>query len=254
MSEVKPEAIIHLAAMPQAQCQLDPQSALAVNTEGTRRLLNVADQLGVKRFIYFSTFQVYGKLIGKVSEENRPYPENPYAQSKLKAEEVIDQFQSQQAMRTLIVRLSNGFGYPAGENVGEHIWGLVFNAFCQQCFAARVITIRSNQYRDFITLEDVARAVDHFLFMPSTAGLEGVFNLGGDCCLSVFEVAQQVKQVYEKHYRRSVEIKAPVAEDQNLFKRFHYCIDKLRATGFVRQDRREEEILKTLQLCEKKYV
>ena len=250
LQNTQPDIVIHLAAMPQKQCELDSEKALAVNAEGTRHILEMADQTGVKRFIYFSTFQVYGQLKGEISEENSPNPKNIYAESKLKAENIICEFVSKQKMQKLIFRLSNGFGYPQDENVGENIWGLAFNAFCRRCFADGVISIDSNQYRDFITLEDVTRAVDHLLFLKPNDWRDGLFNLGGNCCLSILEVAKRVSQVYAKYYQRSLEIKTL----HDHFERFHYCVDKLQSTGFEWKGNSEEEILKTLQLCERLYM
>ncbi len=54
--------IIHLAALNEIDSMKDPKLALEVNTKGTYKLLDLAYKTGIKNFIYFSTFHVYGDV------------------------------------------------------------------------------------------------------------------------------------------------------------------------------------------------
>lgn len=241
----KPETIIHLAARDKIQCEENPELANEININGTERLLNIGSEHSVKRFIYFSTFQVYGNLVGEITEENPLDPQNQYAITKVESEKIIHSF-DQQKVQTLIFRLSNGYGYPKDSDVAANVWGLVFNSFCKQAVEHQRISIRSNQYRDFITLEDVARAVEHFLFNRSDWG-DGVFNLGGDCCISVLDVAQRVVEVYQKHCQATASIESPGGEEYNSF---IYNVSKLKKAGFQLNSNLENEVLQTLLQCE----
>ena len=111
-------------------------------------------------------------------------------------------------MNTLTLRLSNGFGCPMGLEVNR--WTLVFNDLCRQAMTSGEMILRSSgkQHRDFIALHDVAAAVDHFLFVNSEKWGDGLFNLGGDCSLSILEVAKTIATVYEKKYGKPVSILA----------------------------------------------
>jgi len=247
----RPDTVIHLAAVDQSRCLDYPQEAHDVNVKGTERLLAKAYQEGVERFVYFSTFHVYGRLPRETTEQSPLRPAHPYAESKLKAEELIREFHHDKKMQTIIFRLSNSYGYPMDNQVGAHVWTLVFNAFCKQAIEEGKITIRSNQYRNFITLDDVARAVHHFLFTMPSQWKDGIFNLGGEKCLQVQEAAQEISRVYEKHYNRgAVKIEAPSKDQDEEYQPFHYNIEKLRRTDFRLCDNTEKEILGTLRLCE----
>jgi len=245
--DVAPDVVIHLGAMPQFECLENPQKALDVNARGTARLLEIAGTRGVKQFIYFSTFQVYGKLVGTISEKNPWDPQNPYAQSKLEAENFIRAYDDSKGMRTLILRLSNAYGFPMDEDV--NVWHLVFNAFCKQCLENQEIKIRSNQYRDFIAMNDVLRAVDYFLFGAPDQWQDGVFNLGGDRCWSVLEVARRVAKSYEEIYGGGpIPVGDPLENPE--VEEFTYSIDKLKSTGFCLKENMDEEIVGTLKVCE----
>jgi UDP-glucose 4-epimerase len=235
--------VIHLGAVDQARCQRDPDYAWRINVEGTEQLVRSAVESGAARFIYFSTFQVYGKLEGEINESTPVAPARPYPVTKWEAEKRIRRHAQGTDMKTLILRLSNTFGPPMDPGVGENVWTLVFNSFCRQVLMEGKITVGSNQYRDFIPLTDVVRAAGHFLYVIPEEWGDGLFNLGGECCLSIVEAAQLIAQVYEKFYGGGrIPIQCPPTAQSSEFKRFHYQMDKLRSTGFRLQGDQTVEI------------
>jgi nucleoside-diphosphate-sugar epimerase len=62
----------------------------AVNIRGTRNAIEVAAELGVRRFVFCSTAGIYGSKVAGVVDESAPLkPANIYEQSKVEAEEVV---------------------------------------------------------------------------------------------------------------------------------------------------------------------
>lgn len=56
-------AIIHLAAIVgDPACKNDPERAKKTNWEGSKMLIDYADKMGVKRFVFSSTCSNYGKM------------------------------------------------------------------------------------------------------------------------------------------------------------------------------------------------
>jgi UDP-glucose 4-epimerase len=243
--------IIHLAALNEHDSFRDVESAWDTNTLGTQALLAATSQKQIPKFIYFSTFHVYGDCRGEITEGSPTRPYHPYAATHRAAEDMVRFYQHYKNMETLTLRLSNGFGYPMDSGVNR--WTLVFNDLCRQAMTSGEMVIKSSgkQQRDFISLHDVAAAVDHFLFKNSKKWDDGLFNLGGDCSFSILEVAKTIATVYEKKYGKSVPIQIVRKDKGERYGPVHFNIDKLKKTGFCLTGNMEKEIEQTLSLCEK---
>lgn len=251
LDDSKPDIIIHLAALNQIDSMRNPELALKINTKGTQKLLKYAYQKQVERFIYFSTFHVYGKNIRPViTEHTSTNPSHPYAVTHLAAEEAVALYRDK-GMNTLVFRLSNSYGYPMDKSINQ--WELVVNDLCRQAVVTNKIILRSSgrQHRDFIALGDVARAVYRFIFVAPDKWADGLYNLGAGQSMSILEVARKISDIYEKRYNGGA-IKIQIeSEDNNLnAKPFVYCVDKIKNTGFRLEGNMEVEIAKTMSVCE----
>jgi UDP-glucose 4-epimerase len=245
------DVIIHLAAMNEIDSIKYPESALNVNTLGTYKLLKVAHANNVNKFIYFSTFHVYGETTPIITEESPTRPFHPYAITHRAAEDFVVYFDHYHAMNTLIFRLSNSYGYPMDKEINR--WTLVFNDLCRQAVTTGRIVLKSSgkQYRDFVPLHDVARAVHHFLFVSPENLKGGTYNLGGNCSLSILEVAQKISSVYKSKYEdKSIDIIVNQDDNSVIPKPFKFSIEKILRTGFTLKGNLLYEIEKTMELCE----
>lgn len=88
------DCILHLAALVHQMKGAPREKYFEVNTELTKRVAESAKKSGVQHFVFYSTVAVYGTHgyfdHNKVLEINSsPNPKTPYAQSKLKAEEIL---------------------------------------------------------------------------------------------------------------------------------------------------------------------
>src|SRR2546422_300372 len=96
-----------------------------------------------------------------------------------------------------------------------------------------------------------ARAVDHFLAMPLGRWGHDVYNLGGECTMSILEAAKRVASVCGRIYPGG-QIPVVAGEDPaecEGHRPFRYSIDKLRSTGFSLESEMDREIEKTLRMC-----
>ena len=245
------ETVIHLAAVNEIESQRDPNLALEVNGKGTYLLLTACQARGVKRFIYFSTFHVYGPGATQPITESTPTrPIHPYAITHRLAEDYVNWFRHSFGMETLVLRLSNAYGYPADHWVQR--WTLVFNDLCMQAVQNGEIRLRSQgtQQRDFVTLNDVARGLHHLLSLSTDEWSDGLFNFGGDCSLSILQLAQRVASDYFNCYGKEVSISTGEAEDTQGAGPVIYCIDKLKRTRFSLVGNMSSEVRGTFEVCE----
>ena len=247
------DVIIHLAALNEIDSMKEPDLALEVNTQGTYKLLSIVNEKKIDRFVYFSTFHVYGETSGLVITEEAPTrPFHPYAITHRAAEDLVTFFNHYHKMKTLIFRLSNGYGYPMDMDINR--WTLVFNDLCRQAVTSGRIVLKSSgkQHRDFISLHDVARAVYHFLFAVLDKWGDSLYNLGGNCSMSILDVANKISDVYKTKYKKEM-LEIKTGQDNGVSitpKPVKYSIEKIAKTGFTLKSDMISEIERTMDVCE----
>jgi len=242
--------IVHLAALNEIDCAADPARALMINGLGSLRLLRAAITAKVERFVYFSTAHVYGApLTGTLTEQTLPRPQHPYAITHRIAEDLVLAARDKGEIQGIVLRLSNGFGAPERANVNR--WTLLANDLCRQAVTSGKLSLRSSglQLRDFITLNDISRAVQHILTLSPEACADGLFNLGGENPTRIIDVAERIAFRYEQLFGANLAIDRPSPLPSESSLPLDYRIDKLKATGFELRANIDEEIDSTLELC-----
>lgn len=242
-------AVIHLAAMNENECVTDPARAVVVNTLGTRNVLEASIDGRVDQFIYFSTAHVYGApLMGHITEETLPKPVHPYAITHHGAEDFVLAANRYKKIKGTVIRLSNGFGVPTHPEVDR--WTLLVNDLCRQLAQTGKMQLLSSgvQKRDFITLEDIGRAVAHLLELPQDASQDGLFNLGGQSSFSVWEIAQRIAVRCKRVLGFAPEIIRPTSGEDEIADPLFFDSNKFRNTGFIWEGDMDKEIDETLQM------
>lgn len=167
-----------------------PLETLAVGSEGTRRLLELAERSSA-RFVMASTSEVYGDPLVHPQPEsywgnvNPIGPRSVYDESKRFAEALT--FAHHRALGTDIgvARIFNTYGprLSAGD-------GRVVSNFVVQALAAEPLTIYGDglQTRSFCFVADLVRGLVALLDRPVT----GPVNLGNPHELTMLELAERV--------------------------------------------------------------
>ncbi len=86
---LRPDCIVHLAAIPGGAAERDYAAGWEVNALGSMALAHEAAQAGCKRFVYASTIAVFGTLAGPVDDETFPFPTISYGAHKLIVETLL---------------------------------------------------------------------------------------------------------------------------------------------------------------------
>ncbi|QDC51238.1 SDR family oxidoreductase [Candidatus Methylopumilus universalis] len=241
--------VVHLSAMNEIESIRDPVGALKINGLASLNLLEAAKLSGVSRFVYFSTAHVYGSpLQGLIDESTLPRPIHPYAITHKVAEDFVLAAHDSGEIEGVVVRLSNCFGAPVTSDIER--WTLLVNDLCRQAVITGKLRLNSSgsQLRDFITLDDVARAVCHLLKLDRCLIADGLFNLGGDMAISIFEMTERVAARWKLLTGHEIEIIRPISEHLSS-PMLKYRCDKLFSTGFNLTSEVDREIDDTLSLC-----
>ena len=171
-----PDIIVNFAAETHVDRSLmDSAPFVRTNIEGVRVLLEVVTQYGIKRFLQVSTDEVYGSLAADepaFSEDSPLLPNSPYAASKAAADMLVRAYHRSYRTPILITRCGNNYGpYQFPEKV---LPLFVTNALDDQPLP---LYGDGKQIRDWIHVEDHARAVLHVL----EYGVPGeIYNVSAD--------------------------------------------------------------------------
>lgn len=176
----KPSAIFHLAALagfPACQA-VGKEVACRYNIEGTQRVFEQADQLGVNRFVFASTYSVYANDPGckPVAEDSPLEAHSLYSETKIAAEGWLRQQSQDSVTDCLIYRQSTAYGLSPRVR-----FDLLVNQFVLDAFIHRELTIYQRSYsRSFVHIQDVVRGYLLALNAPQEKIRGQVYNLGSD--------------------------------------------------------------------------
>ncbi len=224
------------------------KKAIDINVLGTRNLLEVLSVKELKRFIYFSTFHVYGANTGLIKEDNTLNPKNDYASTHLFAEYYVKQFGANYNINYTIFRLTNSYGSPIFLDSTK--WYLVLNELTKSAYENKEIILKSNGQasRDFIWMGDVTNITRKILESDSNA----IYNLSSMESYKVIEIANLVKSEYEKRYNNSVQIILN-STDKNIYSSL--VVDNSRLQEVIKfkpNNKFRSEINKIFDLLERK--
>mgnify|MGYP001227373352 FL=1 len=236
------DILVHLAGMDYRNCIKNPKKAHEVNVNFTRNILKAAIKNKVKKFIFTSTFHVYGEnLNSEISENLQTNPKGIYALTKSLAEEEIISISECEDIQIIILRLSNVFGPPTDKSV--NCWSLVFNDLGLQAIKTGKIILNSSgqQFRNFLPITEFCRAIKYLIKdYKWFKGLK-IFNLGGQKDLRILDVANFIKN-RSQLYRSDIQIIYKNEINQNEINKFYFNINHFLETGFQFKVKYNDEI------------
>jgi nucleoside-diphosphate-sugar epimerase len=197
------DIIIHVASVNDHFVNNYEQKALNVNAWGTRNVLEAIKDHPPKNFIYLSTFHIYGKKSGRISEKTIPKPLNDYGMSHLFAEYYLKQYQAIFDIPYTIIRLSNSYGCPKDYDSSK--WYLILNDLSQMAYENQIIKLKGNGQatRDFIWMGDVCSIFEK---IASAKATNETYNLSSGKAFSLLDVAKAVQSAYSDYYGKTLEI------------------------------------------------
>jgi len=185
----------------------NPRKYFQNNAQNAVTLLNTAMDAGVQQFVFSSSCAVYGVPSRVPIAEDAPCsPVNPYGDSKLFFERVLEAYGRAYGLRSVSLRYFNAGGADGTGEIGEfhnpetHLIPLALEAAAGlrpglDIFGNDYATPDGTCIRDYIHVNDLAQghadAVNHL----QKGGEPSVFNLGTGTGYSVKQVVTAVEQV-----------------------------------------------------------
>jgi nucleoside-diphosphate-sugar epimerase len=171
-------AVVDLAGLSNdASAAIDPDVTRSINCEGGTLLARAAKHAGVRRYVYSSSASVYGRGVREsLSEADECRPQSLYAESKLRVEDLLGKLAAPD-FEIVILRNATVFGLAPRMR-----FDLAINIMTLRAWKERVIYIMGGgeQWRPFIHVSDVVRAIIHGIEDDASVVAGEIFNVGGD--------------------------------------------------------------------------
>lgn len=202
------DGLVHLAAFKAAGESMEKPEKYSVNNiSGTVNILNAACEAGIKNFVFSSSAAVYGEPQYTPMDEKHPTnPENYYGFTKLEIERFLDWYDRLGKLRFAALRYFNAAGY----DTQGRIWGLEQNPANLLPVTMEVaagmrekLMLFGNDYdtrdgsciRDYIHVNDLAKAHVKALKHIAANDVSMTVNLGSETGVSVFEMVEAARKI-----------------------------------------------------------
>lgn len=188
--------IIHLAA---SHYDFE-KDYFETNVKATKKLLDIAGELNINRFVFYSSVAVYGTQSGPADEDSELTPDNDYGKSKLEAEKLVKDWVSEKPERkALIIRPSVIFG--------PHNFGNLFNLTRNLIRGTNFQIGNEPVIKSIAYVENLVEAT-RFLIQRMDNGVQ-IFNYVDEPQLSNFEISNIIGDTLGK--KRSFKLPYSIA-------------------------------------------
>ena len=213
LQEYRVEAVIHFAAHAYvSESVANPRKYFRNNVANTLNLLEAMLDSGVGHIVFSSSCASYGLPESVPIREDHPQrPVNPYGESKLFVERVLDWYGQAYGLNWMSLRYFNAAAADPEGEIGEehepemHLIPLVIQAALGQrpfveIYGTDYPTPDGTAIRDYVHVTDLAEAHVLALRYLANGGSSMALNLGTGKGHSVREVIQAVERVSGRHF------------------------------------------------------
>lgn len=212
------ESAIHMAGLIVVpESVIDPIRYSQNNVVGSVGLLQSMRETGVKKITFSSSACVYGTPETLPIKEDTPLrPDNPYGATKASIESFLQAYHANFGFDVTILRYFNPYGPGEMHDPETH----AIPNFVKATLAKKPIPLywRGEQIRDFIYIEDLARAHTDVLNLTGF----NIYNLGTETGVKVKDVVDKIFEIvgYEVEVedlgQRPGDVQANYASSQKL--------------------------------------
>ena len=184
------DRVYHLACLGVRHSIHSPRENHDVNATGTLNLLRLSREMGVKRFVYVSSSEIYGTAHQvPITEETPAFPHTVYGASKLAGDCYTRAYWDTYHFPTTVVRPFNSYG-PRCHHEGDS--GEVIPKFILRAMAGKPLIVFGDgcQTRDFMFVEETAHWILQAGLKEETIGQ--TINLGSGKEIAIRDLAQKV--------------------------------------------------------------
>lgn len=183
--------VIHLAQFLDVEESVrEPELYFQNNVLGTLNLLECMKKAGVEKIVFSSSACVYGNPKKLPLTENSPLaPANPYGACKVAVEALLSAYYKQYGFDVVILRYFNPYGPMENHFTETH----AIPKFIKAALAKKKIPLywQGKQIRDFIFIEDLARAHINVFKLKGF----NVFNIGTEKGVKINDIVNKLSDI-----------------------------------------------------------
>ena len=201
------DSIIHLAAhLNVSESQIKKKKYYSNNVSGTLNVVKACKNSNVKNIIFSSSCSIYGNVKGAVNEKKKPNPQNYYALTKYKSEQIIKTYSKKLKYNYAILRYFNVAGASSSNKIGEiqEKYGhLIKNISIESLKKTPCISIFGSDYettdgtcvRDYIHISDLSIIHLKALQYINRKSKSLILNCGYGKGYSVLDIVKVFKKI-----------------------------------------------------------
>jgi dTDP-4-dehydrorhamnose reductase len=183
IDEYHPDVIINTAAMTNVdECEQKKEECWLMNVKAVEYLIEACERTGAF-LLHLSTDFIFDGLSGPYSEEGEPNPVSYYGDSKLAAEQLLEESTIEWAIaRTVLV-------YGIAHDMSRSNIILWVKKSLEE---GKTINVVSDQWRTPTLAEDLAQGC----YLIANQKAKGIFNISGKDLLTPYEMAIQTADYF----------------------------------------------------------
>jgi len=206
--------IFHLAAFTVLGESLSRMAeCCAINVVGTANIIQAAVASGTKRIVFSSSSAIYSEVPDEaIEEEHQTNPDSVYGQSKVNGEVLLNLAAQGLGLEPVCLRYFNVYG--PGQTA-ESAYPSVIPAFLNRIQEKQPLAVHGDglQTRDFVYVEDVARANLMAAEAPMVSGEVKHLNVGTGKATSILDLARIINKLSERP-QDFIEYDAPILGEE----------------------------------------
>jgi nucleoside-diphosphate-sugar epimerase len=217
------DAVVHLASIVgDPACKAQPELAERTIWDGSRRLFELCERAGVRRFVFASTCSNYGKMEGKdtLDEDAALRPVSLYAELKVRFERFL--LERETPVDFTLLRFATVYGLSLRPR-----FDLTINEFARDALLKGELEIYGPQFwRPYCHVSDIAHAVAMVLQSDRELVSGKTFNVGSND-------ENYQKGMIADEVARQIPVKITTVERDEDPRDYRVNFDRIGTLGFV---------------------
>src|ERR1035437_2314896 len=184
------EYVFNYAASPYIPVSFErPLRVFDINAFGALKVINAAQEAGVKGILQVSSAEIYGNVDGKIKETDEAKPHSTYGASKLAIDTLIQARWKEAKTPCIALRQFNC----VGERDTLHPY--VIPAIIEQLMQGNVVKLGNNSFRDFQYAGDAVKMAVELL---EKGQFGEVYNMGSEEGIQIYDLAHLIAKLMKK--------------------------------------------------------